>query len=126
MISRYQQNDIATASPLGLVVKLYQGAIRQALQARDHLVEGRVADRARAIGKALAIVGELQSTLDLEQGGEIARNLDDLYTYVTQRLLEANLSGEASCIDEATDVLRTLLGGWEEIARGPAGGGSGA
>lgn len=118
MLDRYRQVDISTANPVMLVVKLYEGAIRNANQARLHIDEGRVPDRARAIGKALAIVGELQSSLDLERGGEVGSNLNDLYDYVTNRLLDANLKGRGKSIDEAIEVLSTLLAGWREIANG--------
>jgi flagellar protein FliS len=124
MIDRYRQLDISTSSPVGLVVKLYEGAIRNANHARSALESGSVPERARSIGKALAIVGELQSSLDLEQGGEIAINLNDLYSFVTERLLEANLNARIECIDEAVGVLETLCGGWQEILHSGASAGA--
>ncbi len=118
MLDRYRQVDISTASPVMLVVKLYEGAIQQASQARAHAEGGRLPEHARALGKALAIVSELQSTLDLERGGELGNNLNDLYGYVTERLVDANLKVRAESIDEAVSVLSTLLAGWKEIASG--------
>ena len=72
------------------------------------------------IAKALAIVGELQQSLNLEEGGEIARNLDSLYFYVTDRLLEANVRGTVQPLDEASGVLSTLNEAWVEISKRPA------
>ena len=118
MLNRYRQVDISTASPVMLVVKLYEGAIRQATEARVHAEASRIPERARAIGKALAIVGELQSSLDLERGGEVGENLHNLYGFVTDRLLDANLNGHTESIDEAVGVLSTLVEGWREIAQG--------
>jgi len=117
-LDRYRQIDLSTASPLTLVVKLYEGAMRNAMQARVHLEEGQISDRAKALSKALAIVGELQATIDLEQGSEIGANLDALYTYVSERLVDANLSGRVESIDEALDVLTTLHEAWLAISRG--------
>jgi len=119
MIDRYREMDVMTASPTTLVVKLYEGALRNALQARLRIEAGSIAERAQSIHKALAIVGELQGSLDFEQGGEIAVQLHDLYSFINQRLLEANLNASTQAIDDAVRVLETLLEGWQEIARNP-------
>ena len=112
--------EIKTATPEMVVVKLYEGALRFIRQAKECQDEGQVAGRATAIAKALAIVGELQQSLNLEEGGEIARNLDSLYFYVTDRLLEANVRGTVQPLDEASGVLSTLNEAWVEISKRPA------
>jgi len=119
MIDRYREMDVMTASPTTLVVKLYEGALRNALQARLRIEEGRIAERAQSIHKALAIVGELQGSLDFEKGGEIAVQLHDLYSFINQRLLDANLNASTQAVDDAVRVLETLLEGWQEVARNP-------
>ena len=113
--------EIKTATPEMVIVKLYEGALRFLRQARDHQESGQVAGRATAIAKALAIVNELQQSLNLEAGGDIARNLDSLYFYVTDRLLEANVRGTVQPIDEASGVLSTLNDAWLEISKRPSG-----
>jgi len=110
--------EIKTATPEMVVVKLYEGALRFLRQAKDCQAQGQVAGRATAIAKALAIVAELQQSLNLEQGGEIAQNLDALYYYVSDRLLEANVRGTSQPLDDASGVLSTLNEAWVEIARG--------
>jgi len=119
MIDRYREMDVMTASPTTLVVKLYEGALRNALQARLRIEEGSIAERAQSLQKALAIVAELQGSLDFEQGGEIAVQLHDLYSFINQRLLEANINASTEAIDDAVGVLETLLEGWQQIARNP-------
>ncbi len=116
--------EITTATPEMVVVKLYEGAIRFIQAARAHQEAGQVAERATAIGKSLAIVNELQHSLNLEEGGEIAANLDSLYFYVTNRLLEANVRGSVQALEEASGVLSTLNEAWTEISRRPREGGS--
>ncbi len=111
--------EIRTATPEMVVVKLYEGALRFIRNARGHQERGEIAARATAIGRALAIVNELQHSLDLRQGGEIARNLDALYFYVTDRLLEANQRASVQAMDEASGILSTLYEAWIEIARRP-------
>ena len=114
--------EIKTATPEMVIVKLYEGALRFLRQARDCQAAGDVAGRATAIAKALAIVSELQQSLNLEEGGEIARNLDSLYFYVSDRLLEANVRGTVEPLDEASGVLSTLNEAWVEISKRPTSG----
>ncbi len=114
----YSQMEIRTASPAGVVAKLYEGAIRFCRTAVAHDEAGRSLERGQAIGRALAIVGELQNALDREQGGEIARNLDALYLFVGDRLLQANLSAGRGALEEAERVLVELHGAWDAVARG--------
>ena len=111
--------EIRTATPEMVIVKLYEGALRFIRAARSHQEAGHIAGRATSIAKALAIVNELQHSLNLECGGEIARNLDSLYFFVTDRLLEANLRGTIAPLDVAAGILSTLNEAWVEIARRP-------
>jgi flagellar secretion chaperone FliS len=119
--ARYREMEIRTATPEMVIVKLYEGALRFIRAARGHQEAGHIAGRATAIAKALAIVNELQHSLDLERGGEIARNLDSLYFFVTDRLLEANLRGSIPPLDVASGILATLNEAWVEIAKRPPG-----
>lgn len=119
MIDRYREMDVTTASPTMLVVKLYEGALRNAFEARRQIDEGCIAARATAIDKTLAIVGELQSTLDFERGGEIAVQLHDLYGFVNQRLLDANRTASTAAIDDVVRILEPLLDAWQQVARQP-------
>ncbi len=115
---RYREVDITTASPETLVVKLYEGAIRSARAALLHHDGGRVAERGQAISKAIAIVSELSSALDMERGGEIASNLSGLYGFVNEQLVEANLRGSHARIEDAVRILEILAEAWVDVARG--------
>jgi len=117
--ARYIEMEIRTASPEMLVVKLYEGAMRHIRVARDAQQPEGVSRRAEAISKAVAIINELQQSLDVEVGGEMAQNLDSLYTFVTERLLDANLEKRSDYLDECLGVLKPLHSAWETIARNP-------
>ncbi|HEB88689.1 MAG TPA: flagellar export chaperone FliS [Deltaproteobacteria bacterium] len=117
MGARYREMEIKTATPEMVIVKLYEGALRFIRTAKHHQESGQIAGRAAAIAKALAIVNELQHSLNFREGGEIARNLDALYFFVTDRLLEANVRGTAQPLDEAAGVLSTLNEAWVEISK---------
>lgn len=119
MGARYREMEIKTATPEMVIVKLYEGALRFIRTAESCQERNDVAGRAAAITKALAIVNELQHSLDLEKGGEIAGNLDSLYFYVTDRLLAANARASVEAMREAAGILSTLNEAWAEIARAP-------
>jgi flagellar protein FliS len=109
----YRRAAVEGCTPLERVVLLYDGAIRFISQARDATVTGDTARRAEGISP---IVAELQNTLDLERGGEIASSLDGLYTFVTERLVQATVTRSVGPMDEALPVLRTLREGWSGAA----------
>jgi flagellar protein FliS len=105
------------ASPHRLIVMLYQGARQAIAQARMHVQQGNVPARGEAIGKAIQIVESgLQLSLNLEVGGEIAERLDALYTYMSRRLLEANIQQSEAMLVEVDGLLATLEEAWIGIA----------
>ena len=113
----YRQVQVESSeSPLELVVMLYDGALTSLAQARDALARRDLVAKGRAMSKALSIVGHLQTTLDMDAGGAIAEELDRLYVYVTERLIEANMQGTVEPLDEALKLLTTLRDAWAKIA----------
>lgn len=118
--SSYRVAELQTATPLELVVKLYDGALASTAAAREAMVRKDLVVRRSAMNKAMAIVSELQNTLDLERGGKIAAELDGLYTYVLSRLLEAIARQDVAPIDDAHRVLSVLREAWQQIATGAA------
>lgn len=119
---RYARTDLETgveaASPQRLVIMLYDGAIRAMMQAKAAFAGGDIGVRGEAISKAIAIIDEgLNSVLDREGGGEIAANLGNLYDYISNRLLYANLKGHEASIDEAMKLMTDLRAAWEQLER---------
>jgi flagellar protein FliS len=78
------------------------------------------------MSKAMAVVGELQGSLDMDQGGAVAAELDRLYTWMTERLVEATVRQEAAPVIEVRKVLEILRGAWHDIATKPAAPGTAA
>ena len=117
---RYQRNDILTATPELLVGKLFEGAIRSTRLAQGLVDPNALGERHRALSKALAIVGELRASLDLERGGEIAANLDRLYGFVIDRLAEASMRRSDEPVAEALRVLEPLGEAWQQVASNAA------
>jgi flagellar protein FliS len=109
-----------TLAPLTQIVLLYDGAIRRIKEARQAIEERRVKDRYTAVEKAGAIVDALHAALDHERGGEIAVQLDRIYTYVGFRLQRVNLDDDPAICDELVARLGELRASWAQIAA-PAG-----
>jgi flagellar protein FliS len=115
--SAYRQTEVQSRTPLELVVMMYDGALRFIAQARDAIERKDIRARQKAIARALTIISELQSTLDMEKGGVISEKLDSLYVYINGRLIDASSKQDARPIEEAARLLTTLRDSWAEIAR---------
>jgi len=116
----YFRTQVESASPMELVVLLYDGGVRAADAAHEAMVSGDIPARRTAMSKLMAIIAELQNTLDVAKGGRIAEELDGLYTYMLSRLLKAITEQDAKPIDEVRRLLTTLADAWREAARTPA------
>lgn len=112
------ETGVVATDPLGLVVMLYDGAIQAILRAEYHLFRGEIEGRGLFTSRAIDIVNQgLLASLDLRVGGELANGLASLYEYMSRRLCDANLKGDATIYVE----VRTLLGGlresWETLRK---------
>lgn len=118
-LNAYRQTEVQSRTPLELVVMLYDGALRFLAVAHDAVVRRDIPARRDAIAKVLAIVSELQSTLDLERGGVVATDLDGLYTYITTRVMDATAKNDTAPLEDARRLLETLRNAWHAIAVPP-------
>jgi len=111
------ETGVAAASPHAMILMLYDGALMSIREAAQHMAAGRIAERGRAISRAISIIdGGLKASLDLSRGGEIAGWLDQLYDYMNRRLLGVSLRDDAAGLAEVDGLLRELRGAWSEIA----------
>ena len=111
------QAQAVDASPHRLIQMLMEGGLTRMAQARGAMERGQFAMKGELIGKAIGIIGGLRAGLNLEEGGELAVNLDNLYDYMSRRLLEANLKNSVEPLDEVADLLRNVKSGWDAIAQ---------
>jgi flagellar protein FliS len=110
----YRTNAVETASPEQLTLMCYDGALRFMRRAAKSMDDGDLADAGAATGRAQAIVNELNITLDMEAGGEIATNLRSLYLFVNRHLSEAMLTKDSAKVREAMGIIGDLRGAWSE------------
>jgi flagellar protein FliS len=67
------------------------------------------------LSNALAIVGVLKASIDFEQGGEVSQNLNSLYKYCADKLVEASAANDTAMLDEVVKVLLPIKSGWDDI-----------
>lgn len=111
------QTQVADASPHRLIQMLMEGGLSRLAQAKGAMLHGQGALKGELISKAIGIIGGLREGLDLNQGGEIAANLDRLYDYMVSRLVEANISNEPALLDEVAGLLRNIKTAWDAIGQ---------
>lgn len=117
-LATYRTTEVQSRTPLELVTMLYDGALRFLTTARDAIARNDIPARRDALNRAMAIIAELQSTLNMDGGGEVAAELDRLYEYANLRLLDAAMRNDTAPVDEVRRIFEILREGWATIARG--------
>ena len=115
----YKKAAVSTMDQRKLIIMLYDGAIRFLGKAVTAMEEGDGYEAHRNLSKAKSIIAELLGSLNLEKGGDIASNLQRLYTYMFNELIDANMKKDAGRILQVSDLLKDLRSGWQEL-KGPA------
>ncbi|MGG4394225.1 flagellar export chaperone FliS [Paenibacillus thiaminolyticus] len=113
----YQKNKYETASPHKLILMLYYGALKYTNQAETALAEGNPLSAHQHILKVQDIIYELIACLNEREGGEVAQNLKNLYLYVIDQLVQANIQKSAQPLREAKAVIQSVKDAWETIGK---------
>jgi len=111
---QYQKTSVQSASREKLLLMLYEGAIKYMKRAKAAIQKNDIKTRGENVGYAYDIVCELNNTLDHSVGGDIALNLEKLYMFVNDKLVEANINNKEKPLDEAIKVFEILYEGWNE------------
>lgn len=115
-LDTYQEVAITTQNRGRLIVLLHDGAIKFLKLAMQGLHGEDMETKGIYINKALAIIDELNSVLDMEAGGEVAVNLRQLYMFMTRHLNAANIKKDPKKVDEVIKLLEELNQGWKQIS----------
>ncbi len=113
----YQTQAIMTASPAQLVVMLYDRAITCLNEAIKAIEAGDIERRWQANSKAIDIISHLAMTLDMEKGGQIAQNLEQLYRFMVAQLVNVDVRNDPKPARDVIQLLEPLRDSWKEIAR---------
>jgi len=117
-IKKYQNNfaeNVVDADPHQLISIIFKHTLINVAVAKGAISRGEIENKSKAITKCIALVGELQDSLDMEKGGEISSNLFDLYDYVTRALFQANVDNNIEKLDEVTALISEVKEGWDAI-----------
>jgi len=122
-LGEYRSNNAYGAAAaddrLQLVFHMMQGAISRIATARGCMLRNETAAKGEELGRAIGLIDGLRTSLDHDQGGEIAANLEALYDYMMRRLVEANLANDTNMLDEVESLLGEIKSGWESLMRNP-------
>lgn len=108
-------SGIVYANPHQLVQMLLSGALDRVAMAKGYMSRGDIGQKVECIGRTIAIIDGLRMSLNKEMGGELARNLDDLYDYMARKLLEANTQDKSELLDEVASLLGEIKDAWDAI-----------
>ena len=118
-IESYGQVKVSTgvskANSVELIQMLFDGLIESMSAAKGHILHKNLEDKGKSIARASRIVLGLQGALDFEKGGELATNLNELYNYITRRLLHVNARNDLAALDEIHGLMTEIRGAWETV-----------
>lgn len=117
-LDAYLEIGIMTSEPHQLILMCYDGAIVNLKAAKELYLSKDYELKAKALKKALGMIGELIKALNFEKGGEIAFNLNALYRYMIKRVLEGDINKDVKAFDEVVGLLEVLASAWKAIAPG--------
>ncbi|MHA6481278.1 flagellar export chaperone FliS [Paenibacillus sp. strain BS8-2] len=113
----YQKNNYETASPHRLITMLYDGAIRFMNQSIANVQAQDIAATNLSLTRAQDIMNELIACLNFEQGQEVATNLNSIYRYTIDLLVQANIQKRVEPIEEAIVIVKDIREAWQAIGR---------
>ena len=119
-VQQYKNVDlpsaVESASPHRLIQMLMNRALQSIGLARNMMETEEIAAKGVHIGNAIDVINGLQASLNHKHDAGMAANFDELYGYMTRRLLEANLQNDKSILDEVEHLLREIKEAWDAIA----------
>jgi flagellar secretion chaperone FliS len=108
---------VDAADPHRLVVMLMDGALERIAAASGMMKHGGGTEKAQLLHRAVAIIDELRNSLNIKAGGTIATNLDSLYEYMCQRIMQANAQNKPEWLDEVSRLLSEIRSAWLQMPK---------
>ena len=112
-LNAYRKTAVTTATKEQVLIMLYEGAIKHLTKASESCQKKDVAAKGVAVGKAHDIIMELSNSLDFNIGSDIAKNLERLYMFMIDQIVQGNIQNDHQKFDEARKLLESLLEGWK-------------
>jgi len=114
-IEQYQKVQVMTSDGVRLIIMLYEGIIRFNSGAKEAIANDNIKDRVYFINRSMDIISELNGALNIEEGGEIAKNLSKLYDYCVHSLNKANAENSVEALEGVNKVIAEVKAGWVGI-----------
>ena len=106
---------VASADGVQLIQTLFDGLLESLAATKGHIQNGAIVEKGKSIARASRIVIGLQGALDFERGGDLANNLNELYGYVTRRLLHVNARNDLDALEEIFGLMNEIRTAWEGV-----------
>lgn len=116
-LGAYKQTSVKTASKEQILLMLYQAAIKNCKKAIEAIEKKDIAEKGQYIGKLQDIIIELNSSLDFEVGGDVAKELSSLYDFMLHSSTQANIKIDKEPLNGVLEVLSTLYEGWQQAIK---------
>jgi flagellar secretion chaperone FliS len=116
-LHHYRQQALEFASPGEILVKLLDAAVQSCEEARGHIAAKDPSAKGISIGRAIAILGELEATLRHDAAPELAGQLANLYQFARDRLVSASINMDPGCVDEALKAIRPIRDAYSQVVR---------
>jgi flagellar protein FliS len=113
----YQQASARGATPIGLIVSLFETILRDLRRAQAAFEAGNVETRVFELNHALTVIAHLQSVLDRQRGGEAAERFDRFYRVTRPLILEANIHPTAEALQNLLNLYNSVRQAWQEVAQ---------
>lgn len=120
----YQRAQLDGLNQRDLIVMCYRGSIKYLVEAKQRFQAGDVEGFSDLIEKAHRVIFHLYTTLDMQNGGEIAQRLAELYCYIINQTYLLNATKNLDILDGLVKIMTTLKEGWEGIEIGAIAGGT--
>jgi flagellar protein FliS len=106
---------VSSANGVQLIQMLFDGLLESLAATKGHIQNGAIVEKGKSIARASRIVIGLQGALDFERGGDLANNLNELYGYVTRRLLHVNARNDLDALEEIFGLMNEIRTAWEGV-----------
>jgi len=116
-VAAYQQTQVMTSDPLKLVILLYDEGIRYLREAIEAYRERDYERKSERLIYGMEVISELLASLDLEKGGDIARRLQAIYTFLLQEILLADAEESTERLETVIRMLEELRDAWRELEK---------
>jgi flagellar protein FliS len=113
-LGAYKKTSVHTASKEEILLMLYQAAIKNCKKSIEAIESKNIPKKGEYIGKFQDIIIELNNSLNMEIGGELAKELSSLYDYLIYSSTQANIHISKKPLEDCLKILNTLYSGWNE------------